>query len=132
MHRQNDEKSTWCLLPTIVGDWLSHSTATLFVKSCWISVGKNTNYFTCSWTSNSRTISKTDFITQPMQRDQFPVFLLCKNGSCAIYQLKAVQRCPDPRQTLIKLSSLEYHNVVLVLLLVPKSPFQSQGKSQTA
>lgn len=106
MHRQDNERSRWSLPPPFAWDWLSHSAAALFIKSCWHSMGKNTNYFYCSLTSNSCTTSKTDFRTQPRQKEQFSIFLLYKNVLCAIYQLQAGQRYPDLWQILARLPSL--------------------------
>ena len=62
-----------------------HSATTRFSKSCCNSTGKNTHYFHCSLTSKSCITSKTDFLTQLMEKELHPVFLLCKNVSCAIY-----------------------------------------------
>lgn len=97
-----------------------HSATTRFSKSCCNSTGKNTHYFHCSLTSKSCMTCKTDFLTQLMEKEFLPVFLLCKNVSCAIYWLQAM------------LHSLQEHNAVLLLPFVPKPPSQTQGKSQTS
>lgn len=97
-----------------------HSATTRFSKSCCNSTGKNTHYFHCSLTSKSCMTCKTDFLTQLMEKEFLPVFLLCKNVSCAIYWLQAM------------LHSLQEHNAVLFLPFVPKPPSQTLGKSQTS
>lgn len=84
------EKQLVPILPPRLG-WVIVTAGAPVSQSCWNSIDKNTNYFHCSLTSNTGTTSKTDFITQPLEKELFSIFLLCKNVSCAIYQLQAVR-----------------------------------------
>ena len=68
-----DTDSARLTLSSRIGD--SHSAATRFCKTFSNSLSKNTNSFHRSLTSNGCTTSKTDFLTQPMEKDFSSAFL---------------------------------------------------------